>query len=227
MTFRLKTRLMTLSLVLILVLSSSLLVVYAYFVKKQDHGIIVATGEFTVEIFASFNDVVVNTESPYYDAQKNIIIVNAYDQLSENYIGNLKIDIGITPEVAARVRIKLQDEWELTRIYLDQNPEYPIDPVIENVYHTPKGSGYYPFSLLKINPTFNGIYDLQGYTYINQIIPKNQTTMIHFIDSGDRYPARTNEVFYEMCYVYIDLIVDVVQANRFVEKWGIEPDFFG
>jgi hypothetical protein len=227
MTFRLKTRLMTLSLVIILLLSSSLLVVYAYFIKKQDHGIIVVTGEFTVEIFASFNDEVINTESPFYDADKKIIIVNAYDLESENYIGKLKIDIAITPEVAARVRIKLKDEWELTRIYLDQNPEYPIAPVIENVYHTPKGSGYYPFSLLKVDPSLNALYDLQGYTYINQIIPKNKTTIVHFINSGDRYPTRSNEVFHEMCFVYIDMIVDIVQANRFVEKWGIEPDFFG
>ncbi len=209
-----------------LVFVMSIITVYAYFQFQREHGILISSGEYNIELLVSFNDEVIDIESPYYDAEKNIIIVNAFDELSENYIGNLKIDIAITSKVAARVRIKLQDEWELTRTYLDQNPEYPIAPVIENVYHTIKDSTYYPFSLFKVHPTFNAIYDLEGYTYINQIIPKNQTTIINFIDGGDSYPARSNEVFDEECYVHIDMIVDIVQANRFVEKWGIDPQFF-
>ena len=67
---------------------------------------------------------------------------------------------------------------------------------------------------------------MEGYTYVNHIIPKNETTIINFIDGGDAYPVKNNEVFYEMVYVHVDLIVDIVQANRFVERWGIDPAFF-
>lgn len=220
--YRIISSLITFTLVLLM----SIITLFAYFEYQSQHGIIISSGEYDIELLVSFNDVVIDIDSPYYDLEKNIIIVNAYDELSENYIENLKIDISITSEVAARVRIKLKDEWELTRVYLDQNPEYPIDPVIENIYHTVKNSTYYPFSLFKVNPTFNAIYDLEGYTYINQIIPKNQTTLINFIDGGDGYPTRSNEVFDETCYVHVDMIVDIVQANRFVEKWGIDPEFF-
>ena len=79
---------------------------------------------------------------------------------------------------------------------------------------------------MKVDPNFNPIYDLDGYTYIRDIIPKNEVTTIHFITGGDAYPARSNEVFDETIYVYLDIRVDVVQANRFVEKWGISSDYF-
>lgn len=210
----------------VLILAITIVSLYAYFVIEEEHGITITTGEYGIEVMISFNDVIIDGTSPYYDQTKDIIIINAFDDTAENYIGNFKIDIAITSKVASRVRLKLQDEWELTRIYLDQDPNYPIDPVVLNVYHEVKDSTYYPFSLFKVDPTFNALYDLEGYTYINQIIPKNETTIINFINGGDAYPVKNNEVFYEMVYVHVDLIVDIVQANRFVEKWGIDPTFF-
>ena len=210
----------------LLIFAITIVSLYAYFVIEEEHGITITTGEYGIEVMISFNDVIIDGTSPYYDQEKDVIIINAYDELSENYIGNFKIDIAITSKVASRVRLKLQDEWELTRIYLDQDPNYPIEPVVLNVYHDKKDATYYPFSLFKVDPTLNAIYDLDGYTYINQIIPKNETTIINFIDGGVPYPVKNNEVFYEMVYVHVDLIVDIVQANRFVEKWGIDPTFF-
>jgi len=210
----------------LLIFAITIVSLYAYFVIEEEHGITITTGEYGIEVIISFNDIPIDGTSPYYDQEKDIVIINAYDELSDNYIGDFKIDIVITSKVASRVRLKLQDEWELTRIYLDQDPNYPIDPVVLNVYHEAKDQTYYPFSLFKVDPTFNALYDLEGYTYINQIIPKNETTIINFISGGDAYPIKNNEVFYEMVYVHVDLIVDIVQANRFVEKWGIDPAFY-
>ena len=122
----------------VLIFMISIVTLFAYFQIQEEHGITITSGEFDIELYASFNDEVIDINSPYYDSDKGIIIVNAFDPLSENYIGHLKVDIVITSKIAARARIKLNDEWELTREYLDQNPEYPIDPVVENVYHTVK-----------------------------------------------------------------------------------------
>ena len=198
----------------ILVFSSLILTVYAYFVRTTNRGIIIETEAYQIEIIASFDGNIVSYTSPFYDPIKQVLIVNAFDPNTDNYIGNLEIIIYITPYNTSRMRIKLLDEWELTRTYIDQDPNYPIDPVKE------------PFSPLKIHPSFQAIYNEDGYAYFHQIVQKNQLITIPFIGGGDRITVRNNDVFYEEVYVYIDLRIDIVQANRFSEVWGIDPNFF-
>jgi len=212
--------------VFLIIFAGSLITVYAYFVKSNTRGIIIETSEYEIEIIASFNHQIVTYTSPYYDPVKQVLIVNAYDPNSDNYIGDLEIKIYITPYNTSRIRLKLFDEWELTRTYLDQDPNYPILPVKEALNHPVMGPTYFPFSSLKIHPSFQALYDASGYAYIDEIILKGQTIEIPFIESGDRMTVRTNEVFIEEIYVYIDLRIDIVQANRFVEVWGIDPNFF-
>ncbi|MCF7930289.1 MAG: hypothetical protein K9L02_02140 [Acholeplasmataceae bacterium] len=210
----------------VLLFGVSLVAVFAYFQTQEQRGIIIQTGDFEVEVFASFSGVVVDYNSPYYNRETGTLIVNAYDSLSSNYVGNLEISVEITAVVPARMRMKLQEQWTLTRTYLDQDPLYPIADVIEVVYNSNHGAGYYPFSLLKIPPTFTPIYDVDGYAYMSSIIPKGVTTTFDFIQSGDPYIVKNNEVFTETCFLYIDLMIDVVQANRFSEIWGIDPNFY-
>ncbi len=212
--------------VFILIFIASLISVYAYFIRSNERGIVIVTSDYEIEIIAAFDGDIVSFTSPFYDIEKQVIIVNAYDPNSENYIGKLTIDIYITPYNTSRGRLKLMDEWELTRTYLEQDPQYPIAPVKEALYHVNMGSGYYPFSLLKTDPTWNPIYDLNGYAYFDMLLEKNKTTVIRLIDGGDRYITRTNDVFTESAFVYIDLRIEVVQANRFSEVWGIDPNFF-
>ncbi len=212
--------------IFVLVFATSFVIVYAYFQVQEQKGIMIQTGDFEVEMLISFDSTIIDINSPYYDRDTGSVIVNAYDPLSPNYVGNLKISFIVTSIVASRFRIKLQDEWTLTRHYLDQNPLYPIPDVVEAVYHSNHGLAYYPFSLLKLGSGFAPLYDLQGYAYAPQIIPKGQPTTINFIQSGDPYAVRINEVFTETCYIHLDLIVDVVQANRFSEVWNIDPNFF-
>lgn len=210
----------------ILVFSSLILTVYAYFVRTTTRGIIIETEAYQIEIIASFDGNIVSYTSPFYDPIKKVLIVNAYDPNSDNYIGDLEITIYITPYNTSRLRIKLFDEWELTRTYIDQDPNYPIEPVKEALNHPPMDATYFPFSSLKIHPSFQATYHSDGYAYIHQIVQKNQLITIPFIEGGDRITVRNNDVFYEEVYVYIDLRIDIVQANRFSEVWGIDPNFF-
>lgn len=222
----LKIRVYILIGLIVLVLGVSIPTILAYFETQELRGIIVQTGDFEVEVFASFSGVMVDYNSPYYDRENGSLIVNAYDELSDNYIGDLKISVSVNSVVPSRMRIKLQEQWTLTRTYLDQDPLYPIADVVEVLYHNNYGTGYYPFSLLKVPGTFAPIYDVNGYAYMPNIIPSDETTTFDIIQSGDKYIVKNNEVFTEVCYLYIDLMIDVVQANRFSEIWGIDPNFY-
>jgi hypothetical protein len=220
-------RKLTLSLVLfVLIFIATFITIYAYFIRNNERGIVIVTSAYEIEIIASFDDEIVGFTSPYYDIEKQVLIVNAYDPNSDNYIGKLTIDIYITPYNTSRGRLKLMDEWELTRTYLEQDPLYPIAPVVEALNHPNMGTGYYPFSLFKTNETWHPIYDINGYAYFNMLLEKNKTTVIRLIEGGDRYITRSNEVFTESVFVYVDLRIEVVQANRFSEVWGIDPNFF-
>ena len=46
------------------------------------------------------------------------------------------------------------------------------------------------------------------------------------IEKGTSYNVKTTESYYEECFVDLDLIFDIVQANRFSERWLIGSDFF-
>ncbi|MFP4177945.1 MAG: hypothetical protein ACLFTZ_04190, partial [Acholeplasmataceae bacterium] len=145
---------------------------------------------------------------------------------SDNYIGDLSIDLRVTPAIPARMRIKVQDEWQVTRYYSD--PNIP-DAFTETIYYEPNGpdtEGYLPFSALEYDPSFTGFSDIDGYLYYDGFLPKDTETTIPLVDGGLRYPVRSNPVFFEEAFIYLDLFADIVQANRFPELWEVDPDFF-
>ena len=201
---------------------------YAYFQVSEDHGIIISTGDFEVEMLVYFNGQIVTYNSPYYDQDKGVVIVNAYDDQATNYIENLDIYFKIKPIVASRFRFKIEQEWELGTYYVNQNEENPIPPVIQSLYHHQTELPYYPFSDLKFDSNFGDpLFDQEGYVYYPNIVNQSiNDVTIHVIDGGDAYPVRSNQVLYEECYLYFDMIFDIVQANRVYEKWGIENSFF-
>lgn len=201
---------------------------YAYFQTEEDHGIIISTGEFEVEMFVYFDDQLVTLNSPYYDIEKGVVTVNAFDESSDNYVGNIQIYVSIKPTVAARYRFKIQQEWELGTYYINQNEENPIPPVIQTLYHEQTEYPYYPFSDLKFSDEFSDIhYDQQGYIYYDHVVEQNDHSQIfHIIDGGNAYAVRSNSVLYEECYLYFDMVFDIIQANRINELWGIDESFF-
>lgn len=213
------------SILIFMMISTTFILTYAYYVNQQTKGILLDSGSFEVTVLAAFDDVEITLNSPYYDVASQIILVNAYDPNSANYIGKLTISVEIRPEIAARLRIQVQDEWELTRTFLDEegNPTFPVS---ESVYQTEKNAGYYPFSLLKTSSSFIPIYGSDGYAYLDEVMLKN--TLYHFdiIAGGDPYPVRTNDLYIETCMVRLGLIIDVIQANRYMELWGLEETFY-
>src|SRR3989339_208710 len=103
--------------VYIIMFLSTCALTYAYYVNQQTRGIIFDSGSFDITVLASFDDIEITANSPYYDVQNQVILVNADDPTSINYIGKLNISIELIPEVAARMRIQIQDEWLLTRTF--------------------------------------------------------------------------------------------------------------
>jgi len=204
---------------------STLILTYAYYVNQQTRGIIMDSGSFGITVLASFDEVEITENSPYYDAVDQVILVNAYDETSINYIGKLNISIEVIPEVAARMRLQIQDEWQLTRTFFDENG-VPTIPVVESVYHSPSGVGYYPFSSLKTSGTFLPIYGSDSYAYIDEVMNKNKLYRYDVIQGGDSYPVRSNDIYVETCIVRLGLVIDVIQANRYVELWGLDTTFF-
>ncbi len=223
---RIIDRILLIAMTFMLGLMVAVISTYAYFQIAEIHGITLSAGEFDVELLVKFDGVVVTYDSPFYDIDRGKIIANAFDNASSNYIGNMTIDLLITPEVAARMRFKIQQEWILQRYYLDQDPEHPIDPVFESIYHSQKASTYYPYSLMLWANGMTTIYEQNGMNYYTNIIPSSTETIIPIINGGDSYTVRTNSVLYEECYVYFDVYIDLVQANRFSEVWGIDPTYF-
>jgi len=212
--------------VLVLTVISTSLFAYAYFQNEKEFGFSILTGEFEVTAYISFDEINIDINSPYYDVESQTILVNAYDSDSENFIGKLKIDIEIDPNINARARVKVFDEWELTRTYSEQAQGSVIEPIIQTIYHTEQSSLYHPFSLLKTGLNYNLVYDENGYAYYPNLISKGETTTIHLIDGGDAYPIRENEIYMETCYVNLKFVVEVVQANRFAEVGSLDTSFF-
>lgn len=209
----------------IILFLSTFTLTYAYFVNQQTRGITFDSGSFDIRVFASFDNIEITADSPYYDIQNKVILVNADDSTSLNYIGKLNITIEIIPEVAARMRIQIQDEWQLTRTFHAPDGT-TTTPVTESVYNTQKGEGYYPFSLLKTSIDFQPIYESDAYAYIDEVLKKNTLYRYDVIIGGDPYPVRSNYYYTETCAVRLGLIIDVIQANRFQELWGLDETFY-
>jgi hypothetical protein len=210
-----------LSIILTLILALSL--VFSWFIKEKEISFVLMTGEYDVSMTVSFNDVVVDGTSPYFDTLNKAIIVDSSNYQSSNYIEDLEVSFSIISDNNSRFRIKVQDEWQLKRTY------YGVEYVITEALafegeETIPGNALYPFVI--ISPS-NYTYDsTTGYLYFNQILEKGQTYNIDFIIGGIPYPIRSTTAYFEECTVYMDFLVDVVQANRAAEVWGIGYDFF-
>lgn len=224
---KIKRKLIILSTTFIILVMIGIVSTYAYFQLEEDHGIIISTGDFDVEMFVYFNGQLVNIDSDFYDQDKGVVIVNAYDDTSDNYIEDLDIYIGIIPIVPARYRFKIKQEWELQRYYLNQTAGDEIDPVFQAIYFDDLGGDYYPFSRLTFADGFDALYDKEGYIYPETIVSNTVSgSLYHIIDGGDPYGTRSNAAIDEKCYLYLDLTLEIVQANRFSEVWEIDPTFY-
>lgn len=194
--------------------------VFAWYRLNKFVPIELSNGEFDVTMIVTFDNVEVGLNSVYYDNGKNVIIINAFDENAINYIEKLKIDIIIRSDIAARFRIKIQDEWQLTRYY----DEFSSTSVL---YHEKTANGPIdnPF-IIAGNEIFPHKTDEWNYIYYDNIVLPDIEYEFNVILKGTKYHAKITETYYEECYVYLDLLFDIVQANRFSERWLIDNNFF-
>lgn len=208
--------------VIIFILSALLLTIssFAWYRSQRVLPIVLENGEFDVTLKVDFDGLEVGLNSPYYDQEKRIIIIDGGDSSAPNYIGKLNISVEVKSSIASRFRLRLQDEWQLYRYY------YQSDTVVSSViYHerTPEGPIDNPFI---VDNSFNYKSDNNGFIYYDGILMPNVSYEFNIIDRGTRYNVRMTDNYYEECVVHLDFYFDIVQANRFSERWNISEDFF-
>ncbi|PKK94027.1 MAG: hypothetical protein CVV61_01665 [Tenericutes bacterium HGW-Tenericutes-6] len=219
----------TKSILLYLLIFTSLLslitMTYAYFKASNNYVIELNLGGLSLNAYISFDGVYIDQDSPYYDPITQTVIVEAFDASKPNYIEHLKIDITLSSKIASKMRFMIKDEWILTRTF---NPDamYPMDPVIESIYFSEQSDIYFPYSYLKKGDLSLFKFHDDGYAYYLPTIDKNETVMINLISGGKPYLVRENDLYVETCVIRIGLEVELVQANRFYEIWGIDQTFY-
>lgn len=218
-----KAKLTVLMFNMVFLLIASIVSIYAWFELRNAYQTRIETGKMDAEVIVMFDQI---NGIQFYDQNKNAFLVNAFDQNADNYIGKIKVMVNITSNTPARVRIKFQDEWQIVRTLNDETIEDRVTTRI--MYHEEMGPAYLPFSPFKWGSSFNPLFDNQGYIYYPGIVKNNQTTplVINLVNGGDPYPKRVTQVFTEECYVYVNVRVEIVQANRVEQIWNISPSFF-
>lgn len=131
---------------------------------------------------------------------------------NKNYIEKFKMNINIKADISGYMRIKILDEWIVTKRFLnfDRNNT-------ESIYTNTDDD-------LLFNLGDNWVYDKKTkYCYYTKIINKsNNDINILFIESGVPYLPKINSFLVETCDLNLGVSVQVVQANRFQEIWGID-----
>lgn len=134
-----------------------------------------------------------------------------YIPSTDTYSADFNMNITITADIAGYMRIKLLDEWVVTRRYLNFNRVK-----VEAVFRS--GEALFPFELAD-----GWVYDSQSnYCYYTKKIDKGTKKLnIPFIISGIPYEPKKSSAYAETCEVVFGTSIQVVQANRFQEIWGI------
>lgn len=143
-----------------------------------------------------------------------------YDGESNIRLNQLGIKVDITTEIACYVRINIQDAWIRTRKYATNNQIKYItkDQIDGESPFKQSGSDYY--------------YDSQtNIIYLTNVIkPKlkedgtfETLSFIFNVNEGYYYNSVNNGVYEDFIKVELAYNVDIVQANRVKEVWGLDP----
>ncbi len=191
--------------------------------------------KYKLVIDASFMSVIVldtTVENPYSviktsdDVTKNATNVIAtatekqFDGENNIHLNQLGIKVDITTEIACYVRINIQDAWIRTRKYATNNQIKYItkDQIDGESPFKQSGNDYY--------------YDSQtNIIYLkNAIKPKlkedgtfETLSFIFNVNEGYYYNSVNNGVYEDFIKVELAYNVDIVQANRVNEVWGLDP----
>jgi len=208
-----------LSLVLLtVVLSMSIYVTYAWFEIYNSTQVEISSGDFTVETEVYIKDILVTASNPYYNETTGLISLNAFDETVDNYINNVKVIIRITAHNTARFRVRIQDEWRLERTYTTEEQTIIVIPSEQRV------DGEF-VSRFNVNETFFRVND-DVFFYYDGLIDKGETVELTFLNGGTQYPIYIADTYTERAFINFSIYVDIVQANRIVEVWGVSENVF-
>lgn len=195
---------------------------YTYYMNEKDYIVNLNTDVYQVNTELSFNGVSQDYLSPYYDIDKQAFIINLYDEQAINYIGNLSLDLVFEVPIASKMRFKLNESYELTRYY--NNQEQTI--ITEIIYQENINENYHAYSLLSKGSFTDLLSHSDYYTYARETFMPGHQYELNIISGGIHYPAKDNSLYYETCYLYLDYRFEFVQANRFSQVWQVDPLLF-
>ncbi len=143
-----------------------------------------------------------------------------FDGESNIHLNQLGIKVDITTEIACYVRINIQDAWIRTRKYATNNQIKYItkDQIDGESPFKQSGSDYY--------------YDSQtNIIYLKNVIKPElkedgtfeTLSFIFNVNEGYYYNSVNNGVYEDFIKVELAYNVDIVQANRVNEVWGLDP----
>lgn len=175
-------------------------------------------GDYEITIHVYLDEIEVTSANPYYDAATGLLTLNAFDEAADNYIGKLRISATVHTHNASRVRFRLFDQWELRRIFF-------VGGETRNVVPYSLIAEGNPASPYQTHPDFFRKGD-DAYYYFDGLLGKNQTLSWDLIDGAEGFDVRTTLNYTEEVYVSLQVQVEIVQANRIVKVWGLDPDWF-
>lgn len=173
------------------------------------------------------------TDAPNcYDSIKGLFTLNGAlksavletgGEYNPNFLDDFKVSITVNPEVSSYIRVKVYDEWIVERTYhsFDEVQRYSI-------YH--EADYLFPFRLAdeswrtvgQTDFNTNWYYDADTkYVYYTIPLQKNTEVTLPFIYGGDSYIPKISRVYSDTCSLVMNIRVEVVQANRFSQIWGI------
>ncbi len=206
------------------ILTALLTFTFAWFVYEKNitNAIEIGKVEQGLEVYfeedeatvLSFSQIKNDTSGDYYDSESGLVIINAGDPTALNYIENLRVKIHLKPEVISAYRLLIKDEWVLTRTYKNSGV------ILEQAIMHDKTNNYISFNIVDsenyvVDPSSEMIYSTI------QAPVSEESYTIDFIDGGEEYGVRDNDIYSEICLIYLDIKLDIVQANRYKEVWQI------
>lgn len=215
---RIKALVITISIVFTIIVCGTL----AWLMYELNASTQVSPGNFDITFKASFKDgetilcedAVLDPKA--YDTTRKVLYMNGSsvkeDTSDHYYIENFHLSLTITPFIACRVRIKLNDEWLKTITYkaTGQTKTESIERSGEILFpYTLNDSWFYD--------------DKTNYIYYKGYLKKSSVpTTYEIITGGKGTFTRNISTLKESILVTASLSALEVQANRYQEIWGID-----
>lgn len=214
-----KTYIISILLVIVMIVLAGMS--YTYYLLEKDYEMDLNTTQYEVYSTVSFDGIVFDHLSEYYDQEKKAYIINLYDQHAVNYIEKLSIDLSFEVPIASKMRFKINESYELTRYY--HNQEETI--INEIIYQQTINQDYFSHSLLSKGSYDHYINHSDFYTYAYETFYPDTIYQLNIVLGGQNHVVRNNSLYHETCYLYLDYSFEFVQANRYSHIWQIDPLF--